>query len=100
MIEITAENDEISIAISKEDIYGAELPGAKMQLVDEDGNVFDEWTSDGTNHVISEIPAGSYTLHEVAAPDGYVIATDISFIIDEYGVVTVDDVTAEAHTED
>ena len=100
MIEITAENDEISIAISKEDIYGAELPGAKMQLVDEDGNVFDEWTSDGTNHIISEIPAGGYTLHEVAAPDGYVIATDISFTIDEYGVVTVDDVTAEAHTED
>ena len=100
VIEITAENEEISVAISKEDIYGAELPGAKMQLVDEDGNVFDEWTSDGTNHVISEIPAGSYTLHEVAAPDGYVIATDISFIIDEYGVVTVDDVTAEAHTED
>ena len=100
VIEITAENDEISIAISKEDIYGAELPGAKMQLVDEDGNVFDEWTSDGTNHIISEIPAGDYTLHEVAAPDGYVIATDISFTIDEYGVVTVDDVTAEAHTED
>ena len=71
-----------------------------MQLVDEDGNVFDEWTSDGTNHIISEIPAGGYTLHEVAAPDGYVIATDISFTIDEYGIVTVNDVTAEAHTED
>ena len=100
MIEITAENEEISVAISKEDIYGAELPGAQMQLVDEDGNVFDEWTSDGTNHIISEIPAGGYTLHEVAAPDGYVIATDISFTIDEYGIVTVNDVTAEAHTED
>ena len=100
VIEITAENEEISVAISKEDIYGAELPGAKMQLVDEDGNVFDEWTSDSTNHVISEIPAGGYTLHEVAAPDGYVIATDICVTIDEYGIVTVDDVTAEAHTED
>ena len=100
VIEITAENDEISVAVSKEDIYGEELPGAEMQLVSEDVEVVDEWTSDGTNHIISEIPAGDYTLHEVAAPGGYVIATDISFIIDEYGVVTVDDVTAEAHTED
>lgn len=49
---------------------------------------------------ISEIPAGSYTLKEIAAPDGYVIATDISFTIDEYGAVIVDDVTAGAYTED
>lgn len=100
VIEITAKNAAISVAISKEDIYGEELPGAEMQLINSDDEVVDEWTSDGTNHMISEIPAGSYTLHEVAAPDGYVIATDIAFSIDEYGVVTVDNVTAEAHTED
>ncbi|MCR5718618.1 MAG: hypothetical protein K6F80_06265 [Oscillospiraceae bacterium] len=99
-VHFTAKNDSTKLAVSKEDIYGEELPGAEMQLVNEDGEIVDEWTSDGTNHVISEIPAGDYTLHEVAAPDGYVIATDISFTIDEYGVVTVDDVTAEAHTED
>ncbi|MBQ4464431.1 MAG: Cna B domain protein, partial [Oscillospiraceae bacterium] len=99
-VEITAKNSEISAAVCKENIYGKELSGAQMQLVDVDGEIVDEWTSDGTNHVISEIPAGSYTLHEVAAPDGYVIATDIAFSIDEYGVVTIDGVTAEAHTED
>ena len=100
IIRITAKNDEISLAVSKEDIYGEELAGAQMLVVDADDNVFDEWTSDGTNHIITEIPAGSYTLHEVAAPDGYLIATDIAFSMDEYGVVTVDDVIADAHTED
>ena len=62
--------------------------------------MFDEWTSDGTNHIITEIPAGSYTLHEVAAPDGYLIATDIAFSMDEQGVVTLDGVEVSAATVD
>lgn len=100
VIEITAENKAITVSISKADIYGNELEGASMQLIDENGEVVDEWTSDGENHVITNIPAGSYTLKEVAAPDGYIIATDIIFTIDEYGNVTVDDVEAIAETED
>ena len=100
VIEITAENKAITVSISKADIYGTELEGASMQLIDENGEVTDEWTSDGENHIITNIPAGSYTLKEVAAPDGYIIATDIIFTIDEYGNVTVDDVEAIAETED
>lgn len=100
VIEITAENKAITVSISKADIYGNELEGASMQLIDENGEVVDEWTSDGENHIITNIPAGSYTLKEVAAPDGYIIATDIIFTIDEYGNVTVDDVEAIAETED
>ena len=100
VIEITAENKAITVAISKEDIYGNELEGASIQLIDENGDIVDEWTSDGENHIITNIPAGGYTLKEVAAPDGYIIATDISFTIDEYGNVTVDSVEATAETED
>ncbi len=100
VIEITAENSPISVAVSKETIYGEELPGAEMQIIDEDGNVVDEWISDGTNHIVSKIPAGSYTLKEIAAPDGYVIATDIAFTIDIDGNVTVDGVAATAATID
>lgn len=100
VIEITAENKAITVSISKADIYGNELEGASMQLIDENGKVVDEWTSDGDDHIITNIPAGSYTLKEVAAPDGYIIATDIIFTIDEYGNVTIDDVEAIAETED
>ena len=100
VVEITAENKAITVSISKEDLYGNELEGASMQLIDENGDIIDEWTSDGDDHIITNIPAGGYTLKEVAAPDGYIIATDISFTIDEYGNVTIDDVEAIAETED
>ena len=82
IIEITAVNKPITIEISKQDIYGNELVGAKMQLDNSDGKVVEKWTSDGTNHVVTELPAGDYTLKEIAAPDGYVIATDIKFTVD------------------
>ena len=100
VVEITAENKAITVSISKEDLYGNELTGASMKLIDENGDIVDEWTSDGENHVITNIPAGGYTLKEIAAPDGYVIATDISFTIDEYGNVTVDGVEANAFDDD
>lgn len=99
-VELTAENRVVSVAIRKEDIYGKELAGAKMMLVDENGDTVDEWTSDAKEHIISAVPAGGYTLREVAAPDGYVIATDISFTVDEYGKVTVGGVEAMAVTDD
>ena len=100
VVEITAENKAITVSISKEDLYGNELTGASKKLIDENGEIVDEWTSDGENRIITNIPAGSYTLKEVAAPDGYVIATDISFTIDEYGHVTVDGVEANAFDDD
>lgn len=99
-VEITAENEAITVEISKQDIYGSELADAEMQLVNENGEVVDEWVSDGTNHVISELKAGKYTLKETAAPDGYVIATDISFEVFEDGSVKVENVEATATTED
>ncbi len=99
-VEITAENEAITVEISKQDIYGSELAGAEMQLVDENGEVIDEWVSDGTNHVVTELPVGKYTLKETAAPDGYIIATDISFEVFADGSVIVENVDATAATED
>lgn len=70
-----------------------------MQLDNSDGKVVEKWTSDGTNHVVTELPAGDYTLKEIAAPDGYVIATDIRFTVDVYGKITVENVDATAVSE-
>ncbi len=99
-VEITAENKPITVEIIKQDIYGEELAGAEMQLIDSEGNVVDKWTSDGTNHVVTELPVGKYTLKEIAAPDGYVIATDISFEVFTDGSAVVENVDATAATED
>ena len=99
-VEITIENSPVKVAVSKEDVYGEELPGAQMQLINEHGEIVEEWTSDGSNHIISEIPAGSYTIHEAAAPDGYVIAADISFIVNVLNKVTVKNIEVSDFTED
>ncbi|WP_294483512.1 SpaA isopeptide-forming pilin-related protein [uncultured Ruminococcus sp.] len=96
---ITAVNKETELQISKRDIYGNELSGAEMQILDSEGIVFDKWISDGTEHIVSGIPAGSYVLHETAAPVGFVIAADIAFTIDEYNKVTVEDISALASDE-
>lgn len=96
VVEITAVNKPITIEISKVNVYGEELIGAEMQLIDSEDNVVDEWVSDGTNHVVSKLGEGEYVLKEIAAPDGYVIAADIKFSVDVYGNVTVENVDSKA----
>lgn len=96
VIEITAKNKPVTVEISKRDVYGNELVGAEMVLENADGETVDKWTSDGTNHIVSKLGAGEYVLKEIAAPDGYVIATDIKFNVDVYGNVTVENVDSTA----
>lgn len=95
-ITIRTVNKPITVEVSKVDVYGEELIGAEMQLIDSQDNVVDEWVSDDTNHVVSKLGAGEYVLKEIAAPDGYVIATDIKFTVDVYGNVMVENVDSKA----
>ena len=95
-ITVRTINKPITVELSKIDVYGEELIGAEMQLENANGEIVDEWTSDGTNHIVSKLGAGEYVLKEIAAPDGYVIATDIKFTVDVYGNVTVENVDSTA----
>ncbi len=102
VIEIKAVNKSTKVRISKQDITtGEELPGATIQIIDKDGNVVDEWVSTTEPHFIeAELTAGEkYTLHEAAAPDGYVIANDVEFTINSDGTVT-EVVMYDEHTPD
>lgn len=85
--------------ISKRDADGNELKGAQMQLLDDKGTVVDEWTSDGTNHIVAKLSAGKYILKETAAPEGYILATDICFEVLNDGTVTVDGAETTAVSE-
>ena len=100
IVEITAENKPITVEFSKRDTEGSELKGAKLQIVDEKGNVIEEWTSDGTNHIVKKLKAGKYVLTETAAPDGYEIATDISFEVFEDGTVKAGNTETVAVSKD
>ena len=95
-ITIRTVNKPVTVEISKRDVYGNELVGAEMVLENADGEIVDKWTSDGTNHIVSKLGAGEYVLKEIAAPDGYIIATDSKFSVDVYGNVTVENVDSKA----
>ena len=85
------ENQPTETRISKTDATtGSELEGAKLQVIDKDGNIVEEWTSTKEDHVIYGLPEGTYTLHEELAPyeDGYVSASDVTFEVKEDGSVT------------
>ena len=91
VIEIKAVNKSTKVRISKQDITtGEELPGATLQIIDEDGNVVEEWVSTDEAHFIEgKLIAGKeYTLRETIAPDGYEIANEIRFTVNEDGSVT------------
>lgn len=88
---VAMKDDTTKVSITKKDITGEnEITGATLEVWDMQGNVIDSWVSDGTAHEISGIlTAGAkYILHEVSAPDGYVVATDVEFIVDANGKVT------------
>ena len=87
-IEFTAGEDEDQtlvmqdkqVTISKITVSGDEVTGALMQIKDEDGNIIDEWTSEGKVHYATGLVEGKkYTLHEDLAPTGLNLANDIEF---------------------
>ena len=93
------------VIISKTDINGHEIDGAQLEITGrETGASADitpiSWVSvEGEDKPVSLRP-GTYTLHERAVPEGgvYVLASDITFTVDENGVVKVADEDVEKVT--
>ncbi|MBR6986749.1 MAG: hypothetical protein IKH82_01610, partial [Clostridiales bacterium] len=102
------------VQISKKNTFGDEVKGAEITLTgkDEEGSevVFDlekvvlgegaelvsdangtslTWKSGNTSTFVKGLADGTYTLHEVAAPSGYEVTTDITFTI-KNGMVSGD----------
>ena len=87
------------VTMSKKDIGGNEIEGAKIKVFDKDGNVIDEWVSSKENHNIKGLTEGEkYILHEEYAPDEFVIATDVEFEV-TYGKETQDIVLIDKRVE-
>lgn len=107
---VIMEDECTSMTVSKQDVFGAELPGAALTITGRDaaGNAIDlsnvtrtsgngsDFTASASSvsfvsgtepTVLSGLPEGSYVLHENAAPAGYIVAQDISFRIDANGRV-------------
>ena len=78
---IDMSNRQTEMHFSKVDETGEkELPGAKLQITDEDGNIIDQWTSTEEQHTITGLTEGQkYVMIEISAPYGYEIAEKIEF---------------------
>ena len=82
--QINMVDDYTRIRIIKKDIgTNQPLPGAKLQVLDGSTVVIPEWsTTTSGKEIVGQLEVGkTYTLHETAAPDGYLIARDVTFTV-------------------
>ena len=98
--KIEMKDDVTKVEISKTDIAGKELPGAKLTILDENGEVVESWTSTEEPHYIEMLPIGKYTLHEESAPEGYLIAEDVEFEVKDTGEIQKVTMKDEAEPEE
>lgn len=103
VITLTAPNSPTQISVAKVDYQGTFVAGATLQLLDKDGNVAAEWVTEDTPHTLYSLPIGAaYTLHEVAAPEGWLLAENVTFVVaDTAEVQTItmeDERVPELHT--
>ena len=112
------------VDISKKSVLGSEVVGASIEITRTDVNDFKftaanvtfgegatdtnqadleatggsskiSFKSGSKDTVLHNLPDGTYKMHEVAAPDGYLVATDITFTV-ENGAVVASGTSVEA----
>ena len=78
-------NSQTVVHFSKVDKdTGEELPGAVLELYAPDGSLLDTWETSDIPHVIPGLPVGEgYVLREVTAPDGFEVAEDVTFRVED-----------------
>ena len=89
-------NSQTVVHFSKVDAEtGEELPGAVLELYTPDGSLLDTWETTEIPHVIPGLPVGEgYVLREVTAPEGFEVAEDVTFNVEdttEIQTITMED---------
>lgn len=74
--------DKVVEVIKTDFITGQEIEGAELQVVDEDGNIIDEWVSTKEPHKIKGLEENKkYKLIEKTAPYGYELTEEVEFTV-------------------
>ena len=80
-------NDPTIMEFTKLDVTdGQEIEGARLQIR-KDGKAVEEWISGKKPHTVYALEPGTYQLHEVSAANGYMIAEDVEFTVQETGEI-------------
>ena len=91
-------NEKITlhVKITKIDEYTNEsVVGAHLQVLDEEGNIIDEWDTTTEEHKVKRLVANKkYTLRETIAPQGYTASRDSIFVVNEDGTINRDETDA------
>lgn len=88
--KVVMKDDTIKVNFSKTKITGSkELPGCKLEITDENGNVIEKWTSGKKTHVVEgKLVAGkTYKFTETRPADGYATAESVKFTVSDTGKV-------------
>ena len=97
VITFTLPNNPNRIRISKKDLNGNYISGAKLVILDKNkerakytnGTVIDAITTSSTSVTIKKIPSGTYYLREIEAPEGYALKDhDVRFTVRNNKVYT------------
>ena len=100
----TVTTKDKQVFVSKTTVGGEEVIGAHMQIIDEDGNIIDEWYSEGKSHIANGLEEGkTYTLHEDLSPLGFNLANDFTFAVTkekENQIVEMIDTVTEVNKTD
>lgn len=81
--KVTMKNEVTETVIEKRDeVSNEKVNGAKLQLLDQNGQVVDEWVSSDDPKVIYGLYTGvEYTIKEVEAPEHYLASDPVKFTI-------------------
>lgn len=82
------ENQLTVVEITKTDITDdKEVEGEKLQILDKDGEIVEEWVSTKESRKVYALEPGEYILHEEAAPEGYLVVSDVPSVVEETGEI-------------
>ena len=93
--EVVMVDNETSVSVSKVDILdNHEIEGAHIQIIDDQGNVVEEWDSTNEAHVVTRLTTGKkYILRETTAPEGYLLTQDTYFELNADGTINTNKTT-------
>ena len=87
VLKVQGQDLQTVTSLLKVDEKGNPLVGATLQILTKDGKVVEEWISKDTAHIVTGLAHGEYIFHEVSAPSGYTLMTDVPFVVTDEPVV-------------